>query len=237
MTPNTHVDGNALNRFKSCEKLFKSIETVEQAQRFITFNPTSEQHQPESFEIVLHGRACRVVPVPSREGAYVILDALSRHVQVELIQHCLVDCLTPPNVTNLHAHSTDEEVAQVRVTSCPMPGASVLILSPLTPRQVPLTSSFFFHHCCVTFPSMVFFHGVRLVIVDEPVDQGEENHGHHCDQSAYDETTQTCHPQPHTVGDFGVPVRLDGEEVRQRCVRTVSDRTGGFLWSSGAFAR
>ena len=84
----------------------------------------SEQHQQEAFDITLHGRTCRVVPIPSREGAYVILDVLSRHVQVELVQHCLAECLTPPNVTNLHAHSTHDEVARVRITNNPMPGTS-----------------------------------------------------------------------------------------------------------------
>lgn len=129
------MDGNvpndaSTNRFKSCEKLFKSLETVEEAKHFITFNAASEQSQHESFEIILHGRACRVVPVPSREGSYVILDALSRHVQVELIQYCLAECLAPPNVTNLHAHSTDDEKARVSISRRSIPGASNTNHSP-----------------------------------------------------------------------------------------------------------
>jgi hypothetical protein len=131
-----------INRFKSCEKLFKSVNTVEEANQFTTFNAASEQ--VESFEIMLHGRSCRVVPIPAREGAYVILNALSRHVQVELIQHCLADCLTPPNVTNLHAHSTDDEIARVRFSSsCPLPGTTKLVQSLKNVLITPICSSFF----------------------------------------------------------------------------------------------
>jgi hypothetical protein len=60
------------------------------------------------------GRQCSVRQVKNCDGAVVITDALPRRYLVELVHHCLSHCLQPPNITNLHAHSTDEEKQLVR---------------------------------------------------------------------------------------------------------------------------
>ena len=85
------------------------METTDEAEKAVTFRQTDDHHN--AFTIRLRNRPCRVVPIPTREGAYVVCDALCRRIQVELIQHCVADCLSPPNLTNLHAHSTEQEKA------------------------------------------------------------------------------------------------------------------------------
>ena len=85
------------------------MNTIEEAEKAVTFR--QEDDKPDTFTINFRGRTCRVVPIPSREGGYVVCDALCRRISVELIQHCVADCLMPPNLTNLHAHSTEQEQA------------------------------------------------------------------------------------------------------------------------------
>jgi len=101
-----------LNLFKKAEKLFKATDSPEAALSAVTFNPRQPSSSTSTSTIVLRGRPCAVVPVPGKAGAYVVMDALCRRMQVELLHHCLADCLAPPNVTNLHAHTSPDEQAK-----------------------------------------------------------------------------------------------------------------------------
>ena len=102
--------------FKAYEKHFKKFETSEAAVKegkAIDFN--SNAGYTHVCDIKFDGKMCRLLSFDGFEGSYVITSALSRQLQVELVQHCLSDCLQPENKTNLHGHTESSVISTVRI--------------------------------------------------------------------------------------------------------------------------
>lgn len=103
--------------FKLYEKLFKKLDTPEAAVKegkAIDFLSKEGYNHVRDIDIL--GRTCRVLTFDGFEGSYVIPNALSRRVQVELVEHCLSDCLQPENKTNLHGHTESSIISAVKLT-------------------------------------------------------------------------------------------------------------------------
>ena len=100
--------------FKAYEKLFKKYVSPEAAVKdgkAIDF--LSNEGYNHVKDISLHGKLFRLLSFNGFEGSYVIPDALSRGVQLELINHCLSDCLKSENKTNLHGHTDSTIISSV----------------------------------------------------------------------------------------------------------------------------
>lgn len=102
--------------FKAYEKHFKKFETSEAAVKegkAIDFN--SNAGYTHVCDIKFDGKMSRLLSFDGFEGSYVITSALSRQLQVELVQHCLSDCLQPENKTNLHGHTESAVISSVGI--------------------------------------------------------------------------------------------------------------------------
>jgi hypothetical protein len=100
--------------FKAFEKKFKKFESPAAAVKegkAVDFEGTAGYCHVRDVTVV--GRICRLLSVDGYEGCYVIQDALSRRLQLELAHHCLSDCLQPKNKTNLHGHTEDSALLKV----------------------------------------------------------------------------------------------------------------------------
>lgn len=100
--------------FKAYEKLFKKYESPEAAVKegkAIDFLCNEGYNHVK--DISLHGEKFRLLSFEGFEGSYVIPNCLSRGVQLELINHCLSDCLKPENKTNLHGHTDSSIISSV----------------------------------------------------------------------------------------------------------------------------
>ena len=100
--------------FKHYEKLFKKLDSPEAAVKdgnAIDFQ--SNRGYSHIRDICIDGRTCRLLSFEGYEGSYVIPNALSRRTQVELVEHCLSDCLQPQNKTNLHGHTESSLISLV----------------------------------------------------------------------------------------------------------------------------
>lgn len=100
--------------FKAFEKKFKKFESpaaAAQEGKAVDFEGTVGYCHVR--DVVVVGRVCRLLSLDGYEGCYVIQDALSRGLQLELAHHCLSDCLQPKNKTNLHGHTEDSVLLTV----------------------------------------------------------------------------------------------------------------------------
>lgn len=100
--------------FKAFEKKFKKFESPAAAVKegnAVDFEGTAGYCHVRDVSVV--GRVCRLLSVIGYEGCYVIQDALSRRLQLELAHHCLSDCLQPKNKTNIHGHTEDSVLLTV----------------------------------------------------------------------------------------------------------------------------
>jgi hypothetical protein len=100
--------------FKDSEKLFKKFESPEVAVvegNAVDFERlTGYQH---IRNVTLFDKECKLLSIDGFEGSYVIPDALSRGMQMELAQHFLSDCLQKMNKTNLHGHTESSLISSV----------------------------------------------------------------------------------------------------------------------------
>ena len=105
---------NMASRFKAYEKMFRKMPTPETA---VLEGKAIDLDGDEGYEYVgnIHfmNRSCRLLTFAGFEGSYVISNAFSRSMQVELAQHCLFDCLQPENKTNLHGHTEKSVISSV----------------------------------------------------------------------------------------------------------------------------
>ena len=101
--------------FKAFEKKFKkfgSPATAVNEGKAVDFEGKDGYRHVRNISVV--GRVCRLLSLDGYEGSYVIQDALSRGLQLELAHHCLSDCLQPKNKTNLHGHTDDSLLLTVK---------------------------------------------------------------------------------------------------------------------------
>lgn len=102
------------SRFKATENLFKRYKSPEAAikeGRAIDF--LSNEGYNHVRDISLQGENFRLLGFDGFQGSYVIPNYLSREEQVELIRHCLSDCLKSENKTNLHGHTENSIISSV----------------------------------------------------------------------------------------------------------------------------
>ena len=100
--------------FKAHEKMFRKISSPEEA---VAEGKAIDLDGDVGYEHVgnidFMNRNCRLLTFAGFEGSYVIANAFSRSIQVELAQHCLFDCLQPENKTNLHSHTENSVISSV----------------------------------------------------------------------------------------------------------------------------
>lgn len=100
--------------FKDYEKLFKKFESPEVA--VIEGNAVDFEglHGYQHVKnVTLLDRECKILSIDGFDGSYVIPDALSRGMQMELARHFLSDCLQKMNKTNLHGHTETSLISSV----------------------------------------------------------------------------------------------------------------------------
>ena len=100
--------------FKAYEKMFRKMSCPEEA---VMEGKAIDLEGDVGYECVgnidFMNRSCRLLTFAGFEGSYVISNAFSRSMQVELAQHCLYDCLQPENKTNLHSHTENSVISSV----------------------------------------------------------------------------------------------------------------------------
>lgn len=97
--------------FEKKSKKFGSPATAVKEGKAVDFEGNDGYHHVR--DVMISGRVCRLLSLDGYEGSYVIQDALSRRLQLELAHHCLSDCLHPRNKTNLHGHTEDSVLLTV----------------------------------------------------------------------------------------------------------------------------
>jgi hypothetical protein len=100
--------------FKDSEKLFKKFESPELA--VIEGNAVDFERlhgYQHVRNVSLLDRECKLLSIDGFEGSYVVPDALSRGMQMELAHHFLSDCLQKMNKTNLHGHTESSLISSV----------------------------------------------------------------------------------------------------------------------------
>lgn len=106
--------------FKDSEKLFKKYESPEVA---VIEGNAVDFERLHSYQHVsnvsLLDRECKILSLDGFEGSYVIPDALSRGMQIELAHHFLSDCLQKMNKTNLHGHTESSLISSVIFVKLP----------------------------------------------------------------------------------------------------------------------